>query len=119
MINHVKIAGLTYKVRLAQLDELEMGGISYKQGIIRIDNTMSLPTQKLTLLHEISHALLYGFTESTESQATTLSLLLRELIRDNPLLIEYIQKEEDGNETEHHWVTDTLMEEKKIWEGIS
>lgn len=91
MIDTVKVGGLTYKVRLAQLDELEMGGISYKQGIIRIDDTMSIPTQKLTLLHEISHALLYHFGESTEAQATALSLLLRELIRDNPALIGYIQ----------------------------
>ena len=74
------------------------GYISYKEQKIVIDSTITKEKQKETLLHEILHAItaFLGYSDDlpkdNETMVMTLANGLATVFRDNPHLIEYLQK---------------------------
>lgn len=95
----VKICGIEYAIVFCDqienvsedANEQVLGNIRFSDGLIQIRNEMSKDVTRQTLVHEILHGVFQHLgIEQQETQIDTLATAIYVLIRDNPLVIEYL-----------------------------
>lgn len=91
---NAKIGAAVYKVVESQLDNNLYGRIHYDTDIIDIEKTLGKHQKKVTLMHEMIHAMLFqqGIAKHDERNVDAFAHQLVALIMDNPKLMQYIQE---------------------------
>lgn len=99
MISKVKIGSLDYGVNLVsdlkrpEDDHMLYGYITHLQQRIDVEEKMTVPMQKISLLHETLHGIIHqsGIIEDAEENLViAMSHGLYALLRNNPELIQYV-----------------------------
>lgn len=96
MIDKVKILGKTYNIvkaeRFMDCESRTIGQIDYTKQIIRLEDKMGVETEKVTLLHEIIHGILYqlGFDDEVNNEHLVQSLAtsIYQVISENKGLLD-------------------------------
>ncbi|HFI0250101.1 TPA: ImmA/IrrE family metallo-endopeptidase [Streptococcus suis] len=91
----VKVGGLIYKVLEQEYfsdsdDDRNLWGLcDFEQQIIFIRNSLSIQKKKQVLVHELTHAILHeaGYKEQDEELVERFSLILHQVLLDNPKLL--------------------------------
>jgi Zn-dependent peptidase ImmA (M78 family) len=101
MISTVKIGSLDYSVNLVadlkrpEDDAMLYGYVSHINQRIDVEQNMTIPTQKIALLHETLHGIMHQsgiISDDEESIVIAISHGLYALLRNNPELVDYIVK---------------------------
>ncbi|HEL1704843.1 TPA: ImmA/IrrE family metallo-endopeptidase [Streptococcus suis] len=90
----VKVCGITYSVIVqehfkAYDDERNLWGYcDYEQQIIYVRESLSEERKRQVLIHELTHAMLQeaGYKEQDEDLVTRFSIILHQVLIDNPKL---------------------------------
>ena len=88
----VKVGGVNYTVEekenLIQKDEL-WGEVNYFNTEINIDSSLSNDRKEQVLIHEVTHAIFLeaGYKEQDEDMINRVSIVLHQVLKDNPNLI--------------------------------
>lgn len=103
--NSVKLGAMTYILKTKEdlhyvnkegQKQGLYGNVDYAHAEIQIDPDQSPDMLRASVLHELTHAMLYqaGDTEHSEAVAVALGYALLGLIRDNPQLVGWLQEKE-------------------------
>ncbi|MGN7942000.1 ImmA/IrrE family metallo-endopeptidase [Metabacillus sp. 22489] len=92
MMQNIRVAGMDYCVNEVEglIDNFElMGQIRYNQGIIEVDNSLCKTRKEQVFTHELLHAIFKeaGYDEQDEEMIERVSLVLYQVIKDNPNLL--------------------------------
>lgn len=93
MVNHIKVAGITYKVVEKDLSTrheesygVEMGYCIVTDDTIEINESLTQERKEQTLIHEMTHAMFFEAGLSRDDEEDTvnrLSLVLYQVLKDN------------------------------------
>ncbi len=88
----VKIGPVEYEIVYAEIGDGDIGEISYRKAVITIDDTdMPEQVKRHILSHEIAHGIMTAITKDDQA-AEALGNALLSFVRDNPEVIEFLQK---------------------------
>lgn len=88
----IKVGGVNYSVaekeNLIQKDEL-WGEVNYFNTEINIDSSLSNDRKEQVLIHEVTHAIFLeaGYKEQDEDMINRVSIILHQVLKDNPDLL--------------------------------
>lgn len=99
MEGSIKVGGLTYQVIVTEYfkdadDERNLWGLcDYEQQVIYIRQSLSEQKKRQVLIHELTHAILHGagYKEQDEEMVERFSLVLHQVLVDNPKLFNVLQ----------------------------
>lgn len=92
----VKVGGVNYTVaekeNLIQKDEL-WGEVNYFNTEINIDSSLSNDRKEQVLIHEVTHAIFLeaGYKEQDEDMINRVSIILHQVLKDNPNLLQPVE----------------------------
>ncbi|WP_394404837.1 ImmA/IrrE family metallo-endopeptidase [Streptococcus sp. 20-1249] len=94
-MDEIKVCGMTYAVEVKEYfkahdDERNLWGYcDYEQQKIYIRESLSEQKKKQVLIHELTHAILHeaGYKEQDEEFVNRFSIVLHQVITDNPKLL--------------------------------
>lgn len=99
LTSKVKVGGVHYTVEeqenMIQNDDL-WGRVDYFNSQIRIDKSLSDDRKEQVLIHETLHAIFMeaGYKEQDEDMINRVSIVLHQVLKDNPNLLTTIDIEE-------------------------
>lgn len=88
----LKVGGVTYTVEeqenLINTDDA-WGRVDYFDSHIRVDTSLSAERKEQTLIHELTHAIFLeaGYKEQDEDMINRVSIVLHQVLKDNPQLL--------------------------------
>ena len=97
VIGVVIVGGVTYTAEfvpnLMAKDDL-WGKVDFFNSSIYIDDSLSESRKEQTFIHELTHAIFLeaGYKEQDEDMINRISIVLHQVLKDNPDLIDYITK---------------------------
>lgn len=95
--NKVKVGGVHYtfeeQKNLISIED-SWGRIDFFNSHIRIDASLSDDRKMQTIIHELTHAIFLeaGYKEQDEDMINRVSIVLNQVLQDNPKIIEAIMK---------------------------
>ena len=95
MIERVKVGGVNYRVEEVPhliADQELWGQILMRDAKIQIDSSLCEDRKKQTLIHELTHAVFLeaGYKDQDEDMINRVSIVLHQVLKDNPVLFEDI-----------------------------
>ena len=88
----VRIGPIEYEIVFEKLTDNDIGEISYRKAVITIDDTdMPEQVKRHVLSHEIAHGIMTAIARDDQA-AEALGNALLAFVRDNPEVIEFLQK---------------------------
>ena len=91
----VKIGEIEYTIVFERLEDDVLGEISHSRAKISISDagTFTPDTERLTVCHEIAHAMCRVISTDNEKASEALGHALLQFVRKNKEVIKYLQKE--------------------------
>lgn len=92
----VKVGGVNYTVEeqehLIQKEDI-WGKVDYFSTEIQVDASLSIDRKEQTFIHELTHAIFLeaGYKEQEEDMINRVSIVLHQVLKDNPNLVQSVE----------------------------
>lgn len=113
----VKIGGVHYSVEeqenLINIEEA-WGRIDFFNSNIRVDKSLSDDRKEQSFIHEVVHAIFLeaGYKEQEEDMINRVSIVLHQVLKDNPNLLQPLANETQIIVEEGHWERERIGESR-------
>lgn len=113
----VKVGGVNYTVEeqehLIQKEDI-WGKVDYFSTEIQVDASLSNNRKEQTFIHELTHAIFLeaGYKEQDEDMINRVSIVLHQVLKDNPNLLQPLANETHIIDEEGHWERERIGESR-------